>query len=84
MIAKTITTAMHWIPQPTYLKQHPTETADAIQKRLKRGIWLDGVHAHTPAGSEHRWINTKAIQDWASGKPDPQTHGTKPAPKKSR
>lgn len=73
---------MPWIPQPTYLKKHPTETGDAIQKRLKRGIWLDGVHAHTPDGSEHRWINTEAVQDWAAGKPGPETHGKATALKK--
>ncbi len=65
---------LSWVPQSRYLELS-SETADIVNKRLQTGIWLAGVHARVPEGSKQRWINLRAVEDWAAGRGPAHTHG---------
>ncbi|EKQ7231412.1 TPA: excisionase [Klebsiella pneumoniae] len=41
------------------------ETLDAVNKRLQRGVWQEGVHVLKVDGSKERWIDLKEIANWA-------------------
>lgn len=41
------------------------ETLDAVNKRLQRGVWREGVHVLKVDGSKERWIDLKEIANWA-------------------
>lgn len=57
-----------WVPQSLYLEAFK-ETKDTINERIKRKHWVKGIHYNVPPGSKGRWINLKAVNEWASGKP---------------
>ncbi|AKH63865.1 MULTISPECIES: hypothetical protein [Photorhabdus] len=41
------------------------ETVDAINKRIQRGVWLDGVHVLKVEGVKERWIDLNEVAKWA-------------------
>ena len=42
------------------------ETLDAVNKRLQRGVWQEGVHVFKKSmGQNERWIDLKEIANWA-------------------
>lgn len=51
------------------------ETVDAVQGRLRTGVWLRDVHARQPQGSKELWVNLPAVEDWAEGKKPAHLHG---------
>jgi hypothetical protein len=51
------------------------ETPDAVEKRLRTGVWLRDVHARKPEGSAALWVNLDAVNDWAAGKKPAHQHG---------
>lgn len=51
------------------------DTVDAINGRLRAGIWVRDVHARRPEGSKQLWVNLTAVNDWAAGKPCAHLHG---------
>lgn len=51
------------------------DTADAVDGRLRAGIWLRDVHARKPEGSKELWVNLLAVNDWAEGKKPAHLHG---------
>lgn len=70
------TAMLNWVPISEYCAQARGETADAVSGRLKRGQWLNGVHARRPDGSRELWINLRAVEDWAAGKTPAHLHGS--------
>lgn len=59
-----ITMQAGWIPLLTYLRMYPEETKTAIQTRIRREVWLRGVHYNTPPHGR-MWVNVIAIGKWA-------------------
>lgn len=51
------------------------DTADAVEKRLRSGVWLRDVHARQPEGSAALWVNLDAVDDWAEGRKPKHRHG---------
>lgn len=41
------------------------ETLDAVNKRLQRGVWIEGVHVLKVDGSKERWIDLTEVSKWA-------------------
>lgn len=41
------------------------ETTDAINKRVQRQFWHEGVHILKVEGSKERWIDLKEVNKWA-------------------
>lgn len=41
------------------------ESLDAVNKRLQRGVWQEGVHVLKVDGVKERWIDLKEIEKWA-------------------
>jgi hypothetical protein len=66
--------SLHWTRSKVYCERSG-DTPDAIDKRLRQGIWVRDVHARQPEGSKELWINEHAVNDWAAGKPNPHLHG---------
>ena len=56
-----------WIPQAKYIEIYG-ESVNTINERIKKRQWRRGVHFNVPKGSKGRWINVKAVNEWASGK----------------
>lgn len=47
------------------------ETLDAVNKRLQRGVWQEGVHVLKVDGSKERWIDLMEVSKWARKNKDP-------------
>lgn len=47
------------------------ETLDAVNKRLQRGVWQEGVHVLKVDGSKERWIDLAEVAKWARKNKDP-------------
>ena len=47
------------------------ETPDAVNKRLQRGVWKEGVHVLKVDGSKERWIDLIEVAKWARKNKDP-------------
>lgn len=60
-----------WIPLKLYLRIYPTESANNIEQRLRRGIWQRGVHYRIPDRSG-AWVNLNAIRAWIEADTDAQ------------
>ena len=43
------------------------ETPEAINKRIQRGIWREGIQVLKIAGVKERWIDLHEIDKWARG-----------------
>ncbi|HFS2301287.1 TPA: excisionase [Escherichia coli] len=41
------------------------ETLDAVNKRLQRGVWKEGVQVLNLEGSKERWIDLTEVSKWA-------------------
>lgn len=68
--------ALHWVRASKYRElAGEKETDDAIDGRLRAGIWIRDVHARRPDGSKELWVNLNAVNDWAAGKPNAARHG---------
>lgn len=52
------------IPLSMYC-QHTGETVEAINKRIQRGVWLDGKHIFKIEGVKERWVDLAEITKWA-------------------
>lgn len=65
---------LHWVRLNKYCAD-TGDTPDGVDKRLRTGKWLHGIHARVPAGSASLWINLKAVNDWAEGKKPAYLHG---------
>jgi hypothetical protein len=55
--------------------QESGETPDAVDARVRAGIWLRDVHVRRPEGSKELWVNLEAVNDWAEGKAPAHQHG---------
>jgi len=51
--------------------QEVGETLDAVNKRLQRGVWQEGVHVLKVDGSKERWIDLTEVAKWARKNKDP-------------
>ncbi|EEC8802926.1 excisionase [Escherichia coli] len=47
------------------------ETLDAVNKRLQRGVWKEGVQVLNVEGSKERWIDLTEVSKWARKNKDP-------------
>ncbi len=65
---------LYWVRLSKYCAESD-DTPDAVQKRLRTGKWLKGVHARVPEGSSELWVNLKAVNDWAAGRVPAHEHG---------
>lgn len=52
------------IPLSMYCLQ-TGETVEAINKRVQRGVWLDGKHIFKIEGVKERWVDLAEITKWA-------------------
>jgi hypothetical protein len=52
------------VPLSTYCKE-TGETTDAVNKRLQRGVWQDGVQVLKMEGVRERWIDLSEVAKWA-------------------
>lgn len=41
------------------------DSSDAINKRVQRQFWYEGVHVLKVEGSKERWIDVKEVNKWA-------------------
>ncbi|EQC2568919.1 excisionase, partial [Escherichia coli] len=41
------------------------ETVDAVNKRIQRGIWKEGVHVLKVDGVKERWVDLMEVSKWA-------------------
>tara|TARA_B100002049_G_C15952828_1_gene321191 strand:- start:158 stop:352 length:195 start_codon:yes stop_codon:yes gene_type:complete len=41
------------------------ESKAAVEARIERGIWLEGVHYFKIKNVRERWIDIKAVEEWA-------------------
>ncbi|WP_312463992.1 excisionase [Pantoea endophytica] len=58
------------MPISTYC-QTTGESVDAINKRIQRKIWQEGVHVLKVDGVRERWIDLEEINRWARQSKDP-------------
>ncbi|EOM2951385.1 excisionase [Escherichia coli] len=47
------------------------ETLDAVNKRLQRGVWKEGVQVLNVEGSKERWVDLTEVSKWARKNKDP-------------
>jgi len=66
---------LRWVRINKYIAESG-ETAEAVEKRLRTGVWLRDVHARVPQGSKTLWVNLDAVNDWAAGKKPAHQHGS--------
>jgi len=52
------------VPITTYCEQ-AGETVEAVNKRIQRGLWREGVHVLKIDGVKERWIDLKEVSQWA-------------------
>ncbi|MDE9545357.1 excisionase [Xenorhabdus bovienii] len=52
------------IPISAYC-QYTGESIDAINKRLQRQFWIEGVHVLKVNGAKERWIDLAEVSKWA-------------------
>lgn len=41
------------------------ESREAIDKRIQRGFWQEGVQVLKPDGSKERWVDLSEVNKWA-------------------
>lgn len=49
----------------TFYCESVGETLDAVNKRLQRGVWQEGIHVLKVDGSKERWIDLTEVAKWA-------------------
>ena len=52
------------VPISTYCKE-TGETLEAINKRVQRGVWFEGVQVLKVEGVKERWIDLSEVAKWA-------------------
>jgi len=52
------------VPISTYCRDSG-ETLEAINKRIQRGLWVEGVHVLKVDGVKERWVDLAEISKWA-------------------
>ncbi|KAB0084884.1 excisionase [Escherichia coli] len=52
------------VPISTYCR-NTGETVDAVNKRIQRGIWKEGVHVLKVDGVKERWVDLIEVSKWA-------------------
>lgn len=52
------------VPISTYCRD-TGETVDAVNKRIQRGIWKEGIHVLKVDGVKERWVDLMEISKWA-------------------
>lgn len=52
------------VPISSYCRESG-ETVEAINKRIQRGVWLEGVHVLKVDGVKERWIDLTEVSIWA-------------------
>ncbi|MFP7605005.1 excisionase [Serratia quinivorans] len=52
------------VPISSYCRESG-ETTEAINKRIQRGVWLEGVHVLKVDGVKERWIDLTEVSKWA-------------------
>ncbi|EPN0969066.1 excisionase, partial [Salmonella enterica subsp. enterica serovar Schwarzengrund] len=52
------------VPISTYCKE-TGETLEAINKRVQRGVWREGVQVLKVEGVKERWIDLSEVAKWA-------------------
>ena len=52
------------VPISTYCKE-TGETPEAINKRVQRGVWREGVQVLKVEGVKERWIDLSEVAKWA-------------------
>lgn len=68
-----------WVPLRNYCRLFG-ETSNAVQLRITRGLWDEGVHYARRPGAD-TWVNLIRIREWLEGKvpvPAPEILGDKP------
>ncbi|WP_308539061.1 excisionase [uncultured Pantoea sp.] len=58
------------VPISTYC-QNTGESIEAINKRIQRKIWREGVHVLKVDGVRERWIDLDEVNRWARNSRDP-------------
>jgi hypothetical protein len=52
------------VPLSTYCRD-AGETVEAVNKRIQRGLWKEGVHVLKVDGVKERWIDLTEVSKWA-------------------
>lgn len=52
------------VPISAYCKE-TGETPEAINKRLQRGVWREGIQVLKVEGVKERWIDLSEVAKWA-------------------
>ena len=58
------------VPISTYCRDSG-ETVEAVNKRIQRGLWQEGVHILKIDGVKERWIDLTEVTKWARKSKDP-------------
>lgn len=61
---------LHCVPLSTYCK-NTGESVEAINKRIQRKIWMEGVHVLKVDGVRERWIDLDEVNRWARNSRNP-------------
>lgn len=54
---------METVPLSQYCRESG-ESISAVERRIERGIWIEGVHFFKVNNVRERWIDKKAIEKW--------------------
>lgn len=41
------------------------ETKEGVERRIERGIWIEGKHYYKIQNVRERWIDIEAVEEWA-------------------
>lgn len=41
------------------------ESKAAVERRIERGIWIEGKHYYKIGKVRERWIDIEAVEEWA-------------------
>jgi len=55
--------SVNWVPLRRYC-QVTGESPKKLQMRVRRGVWIEGVHMSTPPGSRSTFVNIQAVAEW--------------------
>jgi len=62
-VVVNITTGLRTVPLDKYCELSG-ESPDTVRQRIKRGIWVKGVHAIKPPHIRDLWIDLEAVEKW--------------------
>ncbi len=58
---------LRWVKAKKYAEESG-EAPSAVHARLRRGVWLDGVHAKIVDGN--LWVNLEKVDEWREDWPN--------------